>query len=171
MLQSYLESISLIERLHRQFLDVVKAELDGAGIRDINNVQALILFNIGGEEVTVGELTQRGYYLGSNVSYNLKKMVENDYLTQERSPHDRRSVRIRLSEKGRALWVRLNDMFERHAEELADNRQPGEGLAAATETLRSLERFWMEAMSPLARIVEPRAPNAGNIRSEMRLRA
>lgn len=171
MLQSYLESISLIERLHRQFLDVVKAELDGAGIRDINNVQALILFNIGGEEVTVGELTQRGYYLGSNVSYNLKKMVENDYLTQERSPHDRRSVRIRLSEKGRALWVRLNDMFERHAEELAENRQPGEGLAAATETLRSLERFWMEAMSPLPRIVEPRAPKAGPVRSEMRLRA
>ena len=84
MLNAFLSAISLIERLHRQFLDVVKAELDGQRIRDINNVQALILFNIGQDELTVGELTQRGYYLGSNVSYNVKKMVEHGYLTQER---------------------------------------------------------------------------------------
>lgn len=167
MLQSYLESISLIERLHRQFLDVVKAELDAAGIRDINNVQSLILFNIGGEEVTVGELTQRGYYLGSNVSYNLKKMVENEYLVQERSPHDRRSVRIRLSDKGTALWERLNNMFQRHGEQLNEESQPGAGLQSATETLRALERFWMEAMSP-ARIVEPRAPGSSQPRSDLR---
>jgi DNA-binding MarR family transcriptional regulator len=76
MLNAYLQAISLIERMHRQFLDVVKAELDGQRIRDINNVQALILFNIGTDELTIGELTQRGYYLGSNVSYNVKKMVE-----------------------------------------------------------------------------------------------
>jgi len=75
---AYLEMISLVERLHRQCLEVVKADLDRRGIRDLNNVQALILFNIGEEEFSVGELTQRGYYLGSNVSYNVKKMVENE---------------------------------------------------------------------------------------------
>ncbi len=171
MLQSYLEAISLIERLHRQFLDVVKAELDSAGIRDINNVQSLILFNIGGEEVTVGELTQRGYYLGSNVSYNLKKMVENGYLTQERSPHDRRSVRIRVSDKGAALWGRLNDMFQRHAEELSEESLPGAGLDAAAETLRALELFWRGAVAPAPRIVEPRAPQIGRAASDARLRA
>ena len=169
MLQSYLEAISLIERLHRQFLDVVKAELDTAGIRDINNVQSLILFNIGGEEVTVGELTQRGYYLGSNVSYNLKKMVENGYLTQERSPHDRRSVRIRVSPKGAALWTRLNDMFQRHAEELSDESLPGAGLDPAAETLRALELFWMRSVAPAPRIVEPRALKNGLLGSEARL--
>ena len=100
MLNAYLHAISLIERMHRQFLDVVKSELDGQRIRDINNVQALILFNIGTDELTVGELTQRGYYLGSNVSYNVKKMVEHGYLKQERSEHDRRSVRVSLSDKG-----------------------------------------------------------------------
>ena len=84
MEKGYLEVIGLIERLHRQFLEVVKAELDHLGIQDINNVQALILYNIAAEEVTVGELTYRGYYLGSNVSYNLKKMVETGYLEQER---------------------------------------------------------------------------------------
>ena len=149
MLQAYLESISLIERLHRQFLEVVKAELDGLAIRDINNVQSLILFNIGQEELTVGELTHRGYYLGSNVSYNLKKMVEAGYILQERSPHDRRSVRIRLSDKGVALWKRLSEMFQRHAGRL---EVAGRSLAAANGALRDLERFWAEAQSSVPRL-------------------
>ena len=153
MLQAYLESISLIERLHRQFLDVVKAELDGLGMRDINNVQSLILFNIGTEELTVGELTQRGYYLGSNVSYNLKKMVEAGYILQERSPHDRRSVRIRLSDKGVALWQRLSEMFRRHAGRL---EAAGHSLDQANASLRDLERFWAAAQTSLPR-VEQRA--------------
>ena len=90
----YLQSIHLIERLHRQFLEVVKNELDRHGMQDINNIQAVILYNIGEDELTVGELTNRGYYLGSNVSYNVRKMVENGYLIQERSAHDRRSIRV-----------------------------------------------------------------------------
>jgi len=103
MHNSYIEIISLIERVHRHFLEVVKLELDGLGIHDINNVQGLLLFNIGDAELTVGELTSRGCYLGSNVSYNLKKMVEHGYLSQERSVHDRRSIRVRLTEKGAKL--------------------------------------------------------------------
>ena len=101
--QDYLEAIRLIERLHRQFLEVVKTELDNHGRADINNIQALILFNIGDSELTVGELTNRGYYLGSKVSYNLRNMVENNYVIQGRSTHDKRSVRIRPSSKGRDL--------------------------------------------------------------------
>src|SRR2546427_12911928 len=103
MTNAYLEVISLIERLHRNFLEVVKLELEGLGIHDINNVQGLMLFNIGDAEMTVGELTLRGCYLGSNVSYNVKKMVQNDYLVHERSGHDRRSIHVRLTDKRRAL--------------------------------------------------------------------
>ena len=77
MKQAYLTTINALERMHRQFLEVIKNELDSTDVRDINNVQALILYNIGGDELTVGELTLRGYYLGSNVSYNVKKMTEN----------------------------------------------------------------------------------------------
>src|ERR1700751_5373263 len=95
--------MSLIERTHRQFLEVVKLELDGLGIRDINNVQAMMLFNIGDAEMTVGELTTRGCYLGSNVSYNVKKLSETSYLAQERSMHDRRTIHVKLTDKGRAL--------------------------------------------------------------------
>src|SRR5258708_12808519 len=114
MKAEYLETIGLIERLHRHFLEIVKLELDGLGIHDINNVQGLILYNIGDAEMTVGELTLRGCYLGSNVSYNVKKMVENGYLIQERSEHDRRTIHVRLSDKGRKLRDQLSEIHERH---------------------------------------------------------
>lgn len=145
--QGYLETIGFIERLHRQFLEVVKAELDRLGIQDINNVQSLILYNIGDEVVTVGELTNRGYYLGSNVSYNLKKMVEFGYLELERSLHDRRSFRVQLSEKGRTLRDKLVKMFERQIEDLADSAVTEEALATTKETLRDLGRFWGDLLN------------------------
>src|SRR5262244_1078651 len=123
---AYLDVIALIERLHRQFLEVVKLELDTQGVHDINNVQAMILFNIGDVEMTVGELTLRGCYLGSNVSYNVKKMVEAGYLVQERSPHDRRSVRVRLSDKGRVLRDKISAMHDRHVSALTQGVVPHE---------------------------------------------
>lgn len=146
MQHPYYQSILLIERLHRHFLEVVKAELDRQGIQDINNVQSLILYNIGSDELTVGELTARGYYLGSNVSYNVKKMVENGYLVQERSQHDRRSVRLRVSDKGMSLRDKLGDMFERHVEGLADIEMSPEVLRQVNESLMRMERFWSERM-------------------------
>lgn len=141
----YLEVISLVERLHRHFLEVVKLELEGLGIHDINNVQGMMLFNIGEAEMTVGELTLRGCYLGSNVSYNVKKMVENGYLTQQRSLHDRRSIHVRLTEKGIRLRERLTEMHRRHAELLPQAALSAEDLQEAGGTLRRLERFWIRA--------------------------
>jgi DNA-binding MarR family transcriptional regulator len=138
----YYESIQLIERLHRHFLDVLKVELDRKGVQDINNVQSMILYNIGDDELTVGELTIRGYYLGSNVSYNVKKMVENDYLVQERSVHDKRSIRVRLSEKGIALKDTITDMFRRHEEKIANTELTPERLSEMNQTLKMVERFW-----------------------------
>lgn len=145
--REYLEAIKLIERLHRQFLEVVKTELDRIGVEDINNIQALIIFNIGEEELTVGELTNRGYYLGSNVSYNVRKMVENGYLVQERSTHDRRSIRVRLSDKGLALCGQIGDMFERHSAALGDSNISPDDLSAASVSYRLLERFWISMLN------------------------
>ena len=141
----YLEVISYVERLHRQFLEVVKLELEGIGIHDINNVQAMMLFNIGDAEMTVGELTLRGCYLGSNVSYNVKKMVENEYLAHERSVHDRRSIHVRLTEKGIKLRDSLTAMHRRHAEMLPRAAVSADDLQAAGVTLRRLERFWIRS--------------------------
>lgn len=142
----YYESITLIERLHRQFLDVLKVELERAGILDINNVQSMILYNIGTDELTVGELTMRGFYLGSNVSYNVKKMVENGYLLQERSIHDKRSVRVKLSEKGRKLNDGMSRLYQRHEERLVDAGLTDERFEAMNKVLHDLEAFWTEQM-------------------------
>jgi DNA-binding MarR family transcriptional regulator len=145
MTNGYLETISLIERLHRHFLEVVKLELDGLGIHDINNVQGMMLFNIGDAEMTVGELTLRGCYLGSNVSYNVKKMVENGYLVQEPSVHDRRSSFVRLTNKGRDLHDRLGIMARRHVEMLTETGITDGDLQGVVGTLHRLERFWIRA--------------------------
>src|SRR5260370_12939483 len=142
---AFLEVISLVERLHRHFLEVVKLGLEGLGIHDINNVQGMMLFNIGDNEMTIGALTTRGAYLGSNVSYNAKKMVENGYLVQERSVHDRRSIHVRLSDKGRDLRDRLSGMHRRHVEMLNENTITDADLQGVGVTLRRLEQFWIHA--------------------------
>jgi DNA-binding MarR family transcriptional regulator len=114
----------------------------------------MMLFNIGDAEMTVGELTLRGCYLGSNVSYNVKKMVENEYLAHERSVHDRRSIHVRLTEKGIKLRDSLIVMHRRHAEMLSRAALSADDLQAAGVTLRRLERFWIRA----ADLVQPRQP-------------
>ena len=121
---------------------MLKVELDRKNIKDINNIQSMILYNIGDDDLTVGELTIRGYYLGSNVSYNVKKMVENDYLVQERSVHDKRSIRVRLSEKGRELRDSITEMFQRHETLLDGADLDNEQLKELNEALRLIERFW-----------------------------
>ncbi|MDE1152481.1 MAG: MarR family transcriptional regulator [Micavibrio sp.] len=147
MTSPYYESINLIERLHRQFLDVLKVELERANILDINNVQSMILHNISTDELTVGELTVRGYYLGSNVSYNVKKMVENGYLVQERSIHDKRSVRVKLSDKGRKLNDGITRLYKKHEEKLSTAGLPNTRIESMNHVLRDLETFWAEQMA------------------------
>lgn len=141
----YLELLQLVERLHRQLLDVVKDELDREGLDDLNSVQALLLFNIGDQELTAGELRTRGHYLGSNVSYNLKKLVDAGYIRHERSAVDRRSVRVSLTETGRAVQARLNKLFERQGASLAPvGGVDTEQLPTVNTALARIERFWAD---------------------------
>lgn len=141
----YLESLALIERLHRLMLDVIKDEFERLGILEINAVQALLLFNIAENEVTAGELKSRGYYQGSNVSYNLKKLVELGYMLHQRSEMDRRSVRVKLSEKGRRVRGMLFDLFGRQAEiMLKKSVIDAEGVEDANRAMKRLERFWID---------------------------
>ncbi len=147
MKQVYIETILLVERLHRRFLDVIKSELERLKVDDVNNVQTLILYNIGREELTVGELTNRGYYLGSNVSYNVKKLVENGYLMQERSAHDKRSVRVKLSQKGLDICNKIDALYEQQLGRLGSAGPDTNALDATNKTLTSLERFWAEYIS------------------------
>ncbi len=141
----YLESLNLVERLHRQLLDVIKDELDRRGERVVNSVQALLLFNIGDQELTAGELRTRGHYLGSNVSYNLKKLVESGYIHHERSDVDRRSVHVSLTEKGNEIRDVVTKLFDRHLESIeAVGNVTGQDFEDLNTSLRRLERFWLD---------------------------
>ncbi|ARO14309.1 transcriptional regulator, MarR family protein [Ketogulonicigenium robustum] len=142
---SYFDALGLVERLHRLLLDLVKDEFERLGLLEINPVQALLLFNIAEQELTAGELKSRGFYQGSNVSYNLKKLVDLNYLHHERSTVDRRAVRIRLSEKGRRVRETLQRLFAGHADGLvARGVLPREGMDDLTLMLRRVERYWSE---------------------------
>ena len=141
----YLDTLNLVERLHRQLLDVIKDELDRRDEREINSVQALLLFNVGDQELTAGELRSRGHYLGSNVSYNLKKLVEGGYIHHERSEADRRSVLVRLTPKGEAVRNVLDVLFDRHLLSLeAVGNVGGADLERLNVSLKRLERFWID---------------------------
>src|SRR5476651_1015555 len=141
----YLEALTLVERLHRRLLDVIKDEFDRRGRADINSVQALLLYNIGDKELTAGELRTRGYYLGSNVSYNLKKLVEMAFLDHQRSRVDRRSVRIKLTDKGREVRDIVDTLYQKHVRTV---EQVGginaDEFATLNKSLHRLERFWTD---------------------------
>lgn len=144
-MMGYLDTLALVERLHRLLLDVIKDEFERVGVLDINAVQALLLFNIGTNEVTAGELKSRGYYQGSNVSYNLKKLVEMGYMHHQRCEIDRRSVRVRLTPRGREVAAIVNKLFERHAEGL-ESRGVIDLLRVEdiTSSLKRMERYWTD---------------------------
>lgn len=144
-LSSYLETLAMVERLHRLLLDVVKDEFERIGIIDINSVQALLLFNVGDNEVTAGELKTRGYYQGSNVSYNLKKLVECGYMHHQRCEVDRRAVRVRLTEKGRHIRTIIAELFQRHATGILSREVLGDMLLSdINASLRRMEHYWTD---------------------------
>lgn len=143
--KDYMEMLGMVERLHRLLLDVIKDEFERLGLLDINAVQALLLYNIGENEVTAGELKSRGYYQGSNVSYNLKKLVEADYMHHQRCQIDRRAVRVRLTEKGRNIRQSVADLFERHSQTLDEKTILEHGaMVYLNASLKTLERFWTD---------------------------
>lgn len=144
MIKEYLDLTRLIERLHRRFLDVLRTELTRLGIKNINAVQALLLANISEEEIVIRDLIERGYYQGSNVSYNIKKLVELGYLQQERSAHDRRSVSIRLTDKALKVVKNVRDLEERQAQQLAMQGMKPEDIEKLSATLRRIERTWAD---------------------------
>ena len=141
----YLDALALVERLHRLLLDVIKDEFERVGMLEINAVQALLLFNVGDNEVTAGEPKTRGYYQGSNVSYNLKKLVEMGYMHHQRCEIDRRSVRVRLTQKGREIAGVVTELFERHADGLESRGVIGTtGIEEITSSLKRMERYWTD---------------------------
>ncbi len=141
----YLEALTLVERLHRRLLDVIKDEFDRESRDDINAVQALLLYNIGDSELTAGELRSRGYYLGSNVSYNLKKLVDQGFIHHQRSRKDRRSVKVSLTDEGQVVAKIVDGLYDRHLKSIEQIGGIGsDEFANMNKSLQRLERFWTD---------------------------
>lgn len=134
----YLRAIAAIERIHRIFFEVIGSELASADITDINSVQALLIYHIGNKSLTVGELTARGYYLGTNVSYNLRKITKLRYADQAESKHDKRSSIITLSSKGMQVHKTVDKAISKHA-----NLAKKEELLAIDDICNSLSQLEM----------------------------
>ena len=144
-MSGYLDALAMVERLHRLLLDVIKDEFERVGALEINAVQALLLFNVGENELTAGELKTSGYYQGSNVSYNLKKLVDMGYMHHQRCQLDRRSVRVKLTAKGRTVREVVARLFARHAEGLIiQDILDTASIKDISSTLKQVERYWTD---------------------------
>ena len=144
MKKTYIQLTRIIERMHRRFLDVLRAELARIDVHDLNAVQALLLSNIGDEEIVIRDLVERGYYQGSNVSYNIKKLSEMGYLEQERSSHDKRSVRIKLTDKALMVVAKIKELEESNASAIAGANISETDIEKSADTLRKIERIWTD---------------------------
>ena len=134
-----------IERMHRRFLDVVRLEMWRQGVRDISPVQIMMLSNIGNEDISVRDLIERGYYLGSNASYNLKQLVDGGYVERRTSKRDRRSAHLSITKKGKDVLDKLVELELKWAEPILGLNSE-EALKLTRDTLRRLERCWSDAV-------------------------
>lgn len=141
---AYRDTIHLVERLHRRLLDVVRAELTRADIHDLNGVQALLLVNVGEGEIAVRDLVERGYYLGSNVSYNIRKLTELGYLKQKPTKHDRRSLTVIPTDKAKKAIAAVRAGEEAHAKDFEEALSGHSDIASVRESLKRLEIVWTE---------------------------
>ena len=136
----------MIERMHRRFLDVMRQELGRIGIEDLSPVQVLMLTNIGDEEISVRDLIERGYYLGSNASYNLKQLVTGGYVERKSDPRDKRSARLKWSDKGKKLALAMAKMEKELAESVFRTDGERTELETTAKVLKKLERRWSDAI-------------------------
>ncbi|MER2520746.1 MAG: MarR family transcriptional regulator [Bdellovibrionales bacterium] len=136
----------LIERMHRRFLDVVRNELNRRSINDISPVQAMMLANIGSEEISVRDLVDRGYYLGSNASYNLKNLIDGGYVDRQTSERDRRSALLKVTSKGKAILEAVVKLNAQMAEPLVKEEAVAADMEGAWRALRRLEHRWSDSV-------------------------
>lgn len=141
---TYYSIMGSIERSYRLFLNTIKKRLDKIQVNDINNIQALMIYNIADQEVSVGELTTRGMYQGSNVSYNLKKLAQMGYVIQTPSKHDRRSLYVRLSDKGKQMYTVIDTCIGEQDSEIIKFFSNKKSLEKIFENIGKLENFLLQ---------------------------
>ena len=116
--ESFLKSLSLLEQAHRRLHDVVKDDLERGGARHLTGVQALLLYEIGEGETPAAI---------------------------PRSEADKRTVHLRLTERGHKVRKRVEGLFAKQADALEPTAsvRPMD-LTQLNKTVSRLERFWSD---------------------------
>lgn len=148
----FIKGIQNILRLHQKLHDLVGISLEKTPYRGLTPVQALLIYNLGEHEISVGELRSRGFYLGSNVSYNLKKLVNAGYVSQEPSPHDKRSTTVALTNKGNDVRHIIDDLYNEQIQTILETC-PLEfpDIRTAVKVLFVWDQFWSQELSNICR--------------------
>ncbi|MDR0640761.1 MAG: MarR family winged helix-turn-helix transcriptional regulator [Holosporales bacterium] len=142
MKNSCLELSICGEKTFRLFLEIIKQELDILGIADISGIQAFILMNINENVITVGEVLTKGYYIGSNASYNVKKMIANKYIMQTPSDYDRRASYLQLTKKGLELCSKLEAAISQHMNRFEAVATGKSEIERGLKFLKKVENYW-----------------------------
>jgi DNA-binding MarR family transcriptional regulator len=142
----HLDLARYVERAHRRYLDLLRAEMTRLGIDDVSPAQVLMMFTIGEGELSVRDLLERGNYLGSNASYNLKRLWEAGYIVRESSSRDRRSAYISLTAKGHSLCETIRAVDRSYQDLLVRNADEQRDLETTISTLRRVEIMFITAM-------------------------
>ena len=143
--ESFLKSLSLLEQAHRRLHDVVKDDLERGGERSLTGVQALLIYEIGEGEAAASVLRARGAFAGTSLSYNVKKLQEGGYLVQTRSEDDKRTVTLRLTDRGLKVRQRVEKLFDKQAGALEPTASVRpDDLTQLNKTMSRLERFWSD---------------------------
>ncbi|WP_236042555.1 MarR family winged helix-turn-helix transcriptional regulator [Roseibium aggregatum] len=139
---SHFELVRVIERMYRRYLDRLRVDLSRIGADDISPSHAMLLFTIGDDDLSVRDLMDRGHYLGSNASYSLKQLVQSGYVDRSASARDRRSARIRLTDKGKQLCKAITSADEVNQNQIVRSEQDRRALEETISMLRRLEVVW-----------------------------
>lgn len=142
----HLDLMRVIERMHRRHLDLLRADLMRHGVDDVSPAQVMMLFTIGTGDISVRNLIERGYYLGSNASYSLKRLIEAGYVQRTTSERDRRSARLRLSDKGLELCRLVRTVDQDYQVRLVRGQDQAHDLNVTYRTLVRLEQEWTQAV-------------------------
>jgi len=143
----FIRAVGLIDRLQAKHHEIIARMLEARNLTELTAVQAVMLYNLGDREIMAGEMRSRGIYLGSNVSYNLKKLVGLGYLEQRPSPHDKRASHVRLTEKGKAIHDLVGQTYAAHVQKiLATCPIDFQDVINLENILQVVDQFWSQEL-------------------------
>lgn len=101
----------LISKIKQTSERIFDKKLKNHGIKDLNNAQGRILFNLWQEDhVPITELVKKTSLGKTTLTSMLKRLEERGYLVREEGKGDKRQTFISLTEKGKGIRKSYGDV-------------------------------------------------------------